>query len=320
MCAKMRDGRKNSVLMVRNDHSLVPEVTLRVPYRKLARIVATAGSMKKLRSLALTASLLTSAALFSSGCRRPQKEQIVVTGASTVYPIVQMAAEELRRTKGLEVMAQGGGSTRGFEDCIAGRNNLGAMARELTAEEKTQVITFPIAYDGVGIVVHASNHIGGVTTDNLRQIYRKQITNWSSFGGRNERIVLVHKGEGHATREVFMKYTGLTPEEMTTSTDVTAGDNAQVIRVIANTTSAIGYVSLGEVIKAAEAGLPVRLVTFNGIQPVMENVTNKTYPLFHPLYLVSKGEPKGGSRVLLDFLSSPEGKAIIRDGNYVPLE
>ena len=72
-----------------------------------------------------------------------------------------MAAEELRRTKGLNVMGQGGGSTRGFEDCIAGRNSLGAMARELTPEEKAQVIAFPIAYDGVGIVVHASNQIAG---------------------------------------------------------------------------------------------------------------------------------------------------------------
>jgi phosphate transport system substrate-binding protein len=276
--------------------------------------------MEKRPPLSLAASLFALVALFASGCRRPQSEQVVVTGASTVYPIVQMAAEELRRTKGLDVMAQGGGSTRGFEDCIAGRNSLGAMARELTPEEKAQVMIFPIAYDGVGIVVHASNQIAGVTTDELRQIYRKQITHWSSFGGRNDRIVVVHKAEGHALREVFMKYTGLTPDEMTRHTDVTAGDNAQVIRVIANTANAIGYVSLGEVIKAAEAGQPVRLVTLNGIEPVMENVTNKTYPLFHPLYLISKREPQGGSRVLLDFLRSPEGKAIIRQGNYVPLE
>jgi phosphate transport system substrate-binding protein len=275
--------------------------------------------MRKLRTLALAASLLAPA-LFTSGCRRPQAEQIVVTGASTVYPIVQMAAEELRRTKGLNVMGQGGGSTRGFEDCIAGRNSLGAMARELTPKEKAQVIAFPIAYDGVGIVVHASNPIVAVTTEQLQKIYRKQITNWSDFGVQNASIVVVHKGEGHALREVFMNYTGLKPDEMTKFTDVTAGDNAQVIRVIANTANAIGYVSLGEVIKAAEAGQHVRLVKFNGIEPVMENVTNKTYPLFHPLYLISKGEPKGGSRVLLDFLRSPEGKAIIRQGNYVPLE
>jgi phosphate transport system substrate-binding protein len=276
--------------------------------------------MKKWRPSVLTLSLLAPALLLSTGCHRRRTEQIVVTGASTVYPIIQMAAEELRRTKGLDVMAQGGGSTRGFEDCIAGRNSLGAMARELTPAEKAQVIAFPIAYDGVGIVVHASNAIAGLTTDGLRQIYRKQVTHWSSFGGRADRIVLVHKAEGHALREVFMNYTGLTPDEMTGHTDVTAGDNAQVIRVIANSANAIGYVSLGEVIKAAEAGQPVRLVKLNGVEPVMENVTNKTYPLFHPLYLISKGEPKGGSRVLLDFLRSPEGKEIIRQGNYVPLE
>lgn len=276
--------------------------------------------MKKTRPLLLAATLFTSASFFEGACHRRHTEQVVVTGASTVYPIVQMAAEELQRTKGLDVMAQGGGSTRGFEDCIAGRNSLGAMARELTPEEKARVMAFPIAYDGVGIIVHASNQITGVTTEQLRQIYRKQITNWSSFGGRDDRIVVVHKAEGHATREVFMNYIGLAPDEMTRHTDVTAGDNAQVIRVIANTPDAIGYVSLGEVIKAAEAGQPVRLVKFNGIEPVMENVTNKTYPLFHPLYLISKGEPKGGSRVLLDFLRSSEGKKIIRQGNYVPLE
>jgi phosphate transport system substrate-binding protein len=275
--------------------------------------------MRKLRILVAVTSLLAPA-LYLSGCRRPQKEQVVVTGASTVYPIVQMAAEVLRERKGLEVMAQGGGSTRGFEDCVAGRNSLGAMARELTLEEKAQVISFPIAYDGVGIIVHASNQVAGLTTDDLRRIYRRQVTNWSDFGGQNANIIVVHKAEGHATREVFMKYIGLTPDEMTRFTDVTAGDNAQVIRVIANANNAIGYVSLGEVIKAAETGLPVRLVRFNGIEPVMENVTNKTYPLFHPLYLISKGEPKGGSRVLLDFLGSPEGKTIIRQGNYVPLE
>lgn len=276
--------------------------------------------MRRLHGILTAQLLLTLALLLAGGCRRPSKEQVVVTGASTVYPIVQMAGEELRRTRGLEVMGQGGGSTRGFEDCLAGRNSLGAMARELTPEEKAQVTAYPIAYDGVGIVVHASNALAKITTDDLRKIYRKQVTNWSSFGGRDAPIVVVHKGEGHATREVFMKHTGLTPDEMTRFTDVTAGDNAQVIRVIANTADAIGYVSLGEVIKAAEAGQPVRLVNFDGIEPVMENVTNKTYPLFHPLYLISKGEPKGGSRVLLDFLRSPEGRTIIRQGNYVPVE
>src|SRR3954466_490992 len=106
-----------------------------------------------------TALLLSFALAFTPGRRRPSAEKVIVTGCSTVYPIVQMAAEELRRTRGLEISGQGGGSSGGLEDCLAGRNHLGAMARELTAEEKAQVQVYPIAYDGVGIVVQSSNQL-----------------------------------------------------------------------------------------------------------------------------------------------------------------
>src|SRR5215213_10198429 len=123
-----------------------------------ARIRKSLIFMLRLPVIVTLASILVIAA---SACRRPvAAEQVIVTGASTVYPIVQMAGEELRRSRGLNVSAQGGGSTRGFEDCVAGRNTLGAMARELTPEEKAQVQAFPIGYDAIGIVVHKSNSVG----------------------------------------------------------------------------------------------------------------------------------------------------------------
>jgi len=59
--------------------------------------------MKKPCTLALAASLFA-LALFPSGCRRPQAEQVVVTGASTVYPIVQMAAELFKQEAGIDLL------------------------------------------------------------------------------------------------------------------------------------------------------------------------------------------------------------------------
>jgi phosphate transport system substrate-binding protein len=261
-------------------------------------------------------------AFFASSCRRPQaSERVVVTGASTLYPIVQMAAEELRRTNGLDVVAQATGSGPGLADCEAGRNDLGAVARDLTPEEKTKVMVFPIGYDAIGIVVNKKNQIAAVTTEELGKIYRRKITTWSSLNGQDSPIKLVHRAPEHATRGVFMKYVGLTEEDMQKfPPDIVAGPNAQVILEVANNPAAIGYVSLGEAIKAADSGVAVRPITFNGIEPVMDNVYNRTYPLYHSLNLVSKREPTGGSRVLLDFLRGPEGKAIIRRGNYVPMD
>ena len=253
------------------------------------------------------------------GCGRggDRLTRVRVTGASTLYPIVQLAAEELKRDGVIQVEAQAGGSTRGFEDTLAGRNDLGAMARELTAEEARQVLRFPIAYDGIGVVVHASNPLTSLTTNDLRRVYRKEITNWKEFGGTTADIVAVTKAEGHATLESFLNHTGLSRQEV--KADVACGDNAQVIRVVANTVNAIAYVSLGEVLHAMEIGMPLKMVQLDGIAPTVESVADGSYPMSRTLYLVSKEEPAGGSLALLEFLGSQRGRAIIERGRYVPL-
>lgn len=257
-------------------------------------------------------------AVLVAGCARPT-EAVRVTGASTVYPIIQMAGERLHATRGLRVVAQTGGSTRGFEDTIAGRNDFGAMARDLTEEESSQVIAHPIAYDGVGVVVHRTNPVTGLTTQDLRDIYLKRKRSWSAYGWKNAEIVAVSKAEGHATLEVFLKHTGLDRRDAADHTDVVAGDNAQVIRVVANTPDAIGYVSMGEVMHAAANEMDIKLVSLDGVSPLLERVADGSYPLRRTLYLVSLQEPVGAARALLDFLKSPDGRKVIVEGKYVPI-
>lgn len=240
-----------------------------------------------------------------------------ITGASTVYPIVELAKAEFRDTYGVRLEAQAGGSTRGFEDTLAGRNDLGAMARELTEEESARVKSFPIAYDGVGIIVHGSNTVENLSTDDLKKIYRKEITNWLDVGGSDEKIVAVNKAEGHATLEVFLQHTGLDRTQI--QADAVGGDNAQVIRLVANSYGAVGYVSMGEVIEAAAIGMQVRLVKLDGVEPTIDHVADESYPLRRTLYLVSKGEPSSNARQLIEFLHSDPGKQVITRGNYVPL-
>ncbi len=274
------------------------------------------GSLAK--SLVGIGGLLMGITLFW-GCERKAaiRETVRVTGASTVYPIVQMAAETLKQKHQLNIEAQAGGSTRGFEDTLAGRNHLGAMARDLTPEEAQQVKAFPIAYDGVGIVVHQKNPLTGITTEQLRKIYRKEIRNWSELGGTDDTIVVVSKAEGHATLKTFLQHTQL--DRSAVQADAIGGDNAQIIRLVSNNQHAIGFVSIGEVIHSVEIGMPLRLLPLDGVEPTLAHVADKSFPMYRTLYLVSKQDPQGGGRILLDFLRSDEGKAIIQQGKYVPL-
>ena len=260
--------------------------------------------------------LLVLLAVWAAACARPPAEEIPavrVSGASTLYPIVVMASEELREE--LRVLAQAGGSTRGFEDTLAGRNDLGAMARELTAEEEAQVQKFMIAWDGVGIVVHAENPLAGLTSDDLRRIYTGQERSWRAFGGPDRDIVVVSKAEGHATLQSFLDHTGLERSEV--RSDAIGGDNAQVIRLVANSPDAIGYVSLAEVLQSIDVGMPLRLVALDGVPPSLEAIRGGSYPIRRPLYLIARDAPGEGARKLIGFLTSPAGAEVIARGRYV---
>lgn len=261
---------------------------------------------------------MLAAVVVSTGCGKDEvRPRIVVSGASTVFPIVEASRERLGRDYNLDIVAQTGGSTRGFEDCINGRNDLGAMAREPTPEEARQIALFPIAYDGVGIVVNAENPLDAITTEQLRRIYRKQERDWRAFTNWDREITVVNRAEGHATLETFLEHTGLSRDDI--KPDAVGGDNAQIIRLVANSKSAIGYVSVGEVIHAREIGIPVRLLTLNGIEPTLAHIADKTYPMFRRLYLVAKGAPSAHSRVLIDFFRTEAGQQIVREAKYVPI-
>lgn len=275
--------------------------------------------MGRVRGLPLTGlSVLLVAVAACRGADSGRPTDVRISGASTLYPILQTAAERLRAERGLRVHVQAGGSTRGFEDTIADRNDLGAMARDLTDDEAAQVRSFPIAEDGVGVVVHRSNPVREVTTEQLRRIYRKEVTNWRQVGGGDAPIVVVTKAQGHATLETFLEHAGLRRSEL--AVDVVGGDNAQVIRVVANTANAIGYVSLGEVLHAIDHGSPLRLLRLDGVDPTLEAVADHSYPMHRTLFLIAQGDPADGARTVLEFLRSAEGRRIIEQAMYVPVD
>ena len=136
-------------------------------------------------------------------------------------------------------------------------------------------------------------------------------------GGDDSEIVVVSKAEGHATLQSFLDHTKLKRNEV--KADVVAGNNAQVIQTVANSPGAIGYVSMGEAIHAADAGMSVRLVSLDGVPPDLAFVADGSWPIRRTLYLISKQQPTGGSLALLDYLRSERGNEIIVRGGYVPL-
>lgn len=252
-------------------------------------------------SLPLLCALVASA-LFAGACSRSGEEKLVITGSSTMAPVVaELAGRYEREHPGLRIDVQSGGSSRGISDVRAGLADIGMVSREL-AQSESDLHADPIARDGIGIIVHARNPIAALTKPQVVAIYRKELANWKELGGPDAPILVVHKAEGRATLAVFLEYFGLEGPEV--RADVIAGENEQAIKTVAGSENAIGYVSIGTAAVDIEHGVPIRLLAANGVPATLENLRRGVYPLARPLLLVTLAPAAGRVRDFLAYLHS----------------
>lgn len=243
--------------------------------------------------------------------------RLVVTGSSTVAPLVAEIGRRFEELHpGVRVDVQSGGSSRGLSDVRRGLADAAMISRALLAEE-SDLKGFPLARDGIGILVHAENPLRGLTHAQVVEIFSGRIHNWSQLGGPNATIVVVNKAEGRSTREVFLEHFRLKGSDLRSHAVI--GDNEQGIKTVAGNRYAVGYVSIGSAEYSVALGVPVRLLVLEGVEAGSENVLNGSYPLSRPLLLVTPGEPAGRVLEFVNFAASRGVDDLIRQQHFVPI-
>lgn len=244
--------------------------------------------------------------------------RILITGASTIAPILQEVAERLEaRDPHLRIEVETGGTGRGIKDTKEGTNDIGMASRDLTEEEKKGLEPVLIAHDGVALIVHATNPIAELTREQVIALYTGKLDDWSAVGGAPGAVTVVNKAEGRSTLEVFLNHFELKAGDV--QADVIIGDNAQGVRLVSGDPQAIGYVSIGDAQRAAENGVSIKLLRYRGVMPSVESVSDGSYPIRRSLYLLFRAEPDAVGRQVLDYLASDEGRQVVQELNFVPL-
>lgn len=246
-------------------------------------------------------------------------ERFLLTGSSTVAPILTQVAEELHAADpALVIDVEMGGSSRGIADARAGRCDIGMASRELSAEESAGLVTERLAYDGIALIVNAANPLAAVTREQVIAIYRGELADWAQLGLAAGEITVVNKAGGRATLDVFLEHFGLKSSEI--RADAVIGDNAQGVRLVAGDPLAIAYVSIGEALSAVGRGEAIRLLALDGVAPSKQTVADGSYPLRRTLYLLFPGEPDETGRRILAHLAGERGRAIMTGLGFVPVE
>ena len=168
-------------------------------------------------------------------------------------------------------------------------------------------------YGGDGLVFIGNSACGvtDLTLDQVRAIFRGEITNWSEVGGPDGAIAVFGREAGSGTRGAFEEILGIEDACAYTNEYSSTGD---VIGNVASNPNAIGYASLSAVNDTVTA------VAVNGVVPSEETVADGSFAIQRPFVVVTvEGqELSPAAQAFLDYAMSDEVADIITAAGAVP--
>jgi len=275
--------------------------------------------MARGKAIALAAALLFSITVV--GVTLADEAKLQIEGSTTVGPIADAFAEAfMKMHKDLSITVKKTGSGDGAAALVDGRCDIASMSRFMkekefkkAADNGVMPVAHAIAMDGVCVVVHPSNPVSALSTEQVRQIYMGRITNWKDVGGADMPIVAISRDTSSGTYETFHNLV-MSKEKMAGSVEY-VNSNPQAHARVKTTKGAMGYVGLGFVDN------DVKALKVDGVMPTRKTIASGVYPVSRPLFFFTNGYPKLGSMVhaFCSFYLSEPGQDIIEQKGFVPV-
>lgn len=187
-----------------------------------------------------------------------------------------------------------------------------------------ELLLTPVFKEAFVFFANENNPVTDVSQEQIQNIYRNKIKNWSELGGLNHEILSFQELD-HSRLQAFMQNNVMNghrlmgpPIEIPWN-KLTSGSFQIETAKYRNETNALGF-SFRYNAAVLNEQLGIRVLDINGISPSAENIKNNTYPFILPVYAITteKGLENPNTQKILDWLSSPEGHRLIELCDYVP--
>ena len=256
-------------------------------------------------------------------------EPLKINGSTTVNLPVAEAAEILRAEQKLDIQVDTqGGSAGGISMLGDGLVQIGMASKHVSDDDRAKypAVKFNeihIGEDAVALIVSKDVWEGGVKAlakQQTKDIYESKITNWKDVGGKAQKIALFNKEPGRGTWEVFVHWVYGSPKAAPQVNFPEVGGNEETRNKVASTRGALSQLSASWADGKRVFALGIKLDDGTVIEPTNETIANKKYPLSRPLFLLTRGEPSGVAKTLIDFVLSDRGQDLVKKHGYLRLK
>ncbi|WP_265596327.1 phosphate ABC transporter substrate-binding protein [Verrucomicrobium sp. BvORR106] len=275
-------------------------------------------------------SFLTALAIASSLVSTAAADTLKINGSTTVNLVVAEAAEILRAENKLDIQVDTqGGSAGGISMLGDGLVQLGMISKHVNEDDKAKYpkvnfVENTIGVDSVAIIVSKDvwdNGVKALSKQQLKDIYEGKVTNWNQVGGtKSQRIAFFNKEPGRGTWEVFVHWVYGGPKLAPQVSFPEVGGNEETRNKVAGTRGAISQLSASWADGKKVFALAMVLEDGKTVDSSNAHIANKTYPLSRPLTVLSNGPATGSAKVMLDFLLSDRGQALLPKHGYMSLK
>jgi phosphate transport system substrate-binding protein len=256
-----------------------------------------------------------------AGCSGGKPEKVVILGSNTVGEELapRLIAEYKKDHPTVAFELEFKGTTYGMGALMVNRCDIAAASREATTNEialaKARGIEFNDhvigAYD-VAVVVNASNPIGNLTKEQVRDLFIGTAKNWKDVGGADAPVNLHIR---HPISGTYLGFQELAMENKPYALNVKTFTNyLAMVQAVAQDPNGIGYSTIA---LASKPG--VKPVSIGGVAPSVAAVNKGQYPYARFLRLYTdKANEAPAARDFLQFVQSERGQAIVSQLGFAP--
>ena len=212
------------------------------------------------------------------------------------------------------------GSSQGLKNLINGSVAIAATSRPLKPDEAEAGIQLvPIAKDAIAIVISINNPFkGGLTKDQVRDIYQGKITNWSQVGGANLPIKVINRASSSGTRQAFLDIVLAGQQFAPDSVNFITWKQDETTAILRDLgDNGISYATTTQVEKQEI----VRILPINGVAPTdIDSVKAGKYPISRSLFLAAKKTTSPVVKQFIEFALSPQGQQIGQNLGFISVQ